>query len=204
MALNEMFCNNIWFPAWCDHYDSSVKVKIKRVIPLIPYQKSSLRGLEMLILARCGVCMVISCSSMLCWQPSGFSMHTHTHTKVCLRSLSHVFNRFFRCVCMYRGGGIFFEQATLQGWWTHLSTLVMKEPTPGAQQVVSCIILRGSYLLLKLWKALNFNFTKDCILHFYSWFCVLNCEGPPCSQRPWLPTMLTHSNKSRQCTALNL
>ena len=68
----------------------------------------------------------------------------HTHTHVCLRSLCSVFSRFFRCV--YGGGGIFLEQATLQGRWTHLSTLlVMKEPKPGAQQAVSCIEAQPSW-----------------------------------------------------------
>lgn len=55
---------------------------------------------------------------------------------------------------------VFLEQAILQCLWTHLSRLVMKEPAPGAQQVVSCTVFRGSAQLGELGKALNFNFKK--------------------------------------------
>lgn len=51
---------------------------------------------------------------------------------------------------MYGGGCIILEQANLQGLWTHLNRLVMKNQTPEAQQVVSCIVLIGSSQLEKL------------------------------------------------------
>lgn len=71
----------------------------------------------------CTVCMVKSCSSMICWQPSGFSMHM---------SLCHV--------CLVDSSGVL-ERAILQGLWTHLSGLVMKKKT-NARGTAGCLLHR--------------------------------------------------------------
>lgn len=66
----------------------------------------------------------------------------------------------------------------LQGPWTHLSRLIMKELTLGAQQVVSCFAFRGS---AQLGKSLEFQ-----LVFVLSDFAAVN------------------SNKYPQCTPLHL
>lgn len=134
----------------------------------------------------CTVCMVKSCSSMICWQPSGFSMHM---------SLCHV--------CLVDSSGVL-ERAILQGLWTHLSGLVMKKkPTPGAQQVVSCIVFRGSSQLRKLGNISSLEIWPeflDLILEWPSSSKYLDWPCPHC----FTSARLTHSNKSPQCTATHV
>lgn len=144
----------------------------------------------MLILARCEVCMVKSCSSMLCWQPSGFS--THTNTRVCLKS--------FRC--LYEGGGIFLEQGRPAGP-VDTSEHTGNERTD-AWGTAGCLMHRPQRLIPAV-KGIEFQLFKKR-LHFdhSSLFCFEFKVTPMFAKSCRLPTMLTHGNKSPQCTALHL
>lgn len=114
---------------------------------------------KMLIYWRCRVCMIRSSSSM----------HAYTKTVSCL------FSGFFRWRWRWRCVG---GHLNLQGPWTHLSRLIMKEPTLWAQQVVSCSVFRGS---AQLGKSLEFQLVF-----------VLNNFA------------IGNSNKYPQCTSLHL
>lgn len=108
------FCKvKVWFPALCDPKNSSGNTKSYGECLL--FHKSRLlllRGTWQCWYWWCRVCMVKSCSSMIRWQPSGFSMHTY------IRILCHV--------CLVDSSGVLEQAVLLRGPWTHLSRLLMK------------------------------------------------------------------------------